>query len=78
MKELIVLAGSNGSGKTTFAKELLKEHKIQFLNADEIALKFCKNGENIEAKRISAGKKFILAIEDVIKRKNSFAVESTL
>lgn len=78
MKELIILGGANGSGKTTFAKELLKEHKIQFLNADEIALRFCKNGKNIETKRISAGKKFILAIEDVLKRKKSFAVESTL
>lgn len=78
MKELIILAGSNGSGKTTFAKELLKEHKIQFLNADEIALRFCKNEKNIKQKRISAGRKFILAIEDVLKRKKSFAVESTL
>lgn len=47
MKRLIILAGANGAGKTTFAHELLKEHEIKFLNADEIALKECKESKDI-------------------------------
>ncbi|MBC8111028.1 MAG: AAA family ATPase [Verrucomicrobia bacterium] len=39
MKELIIIGGANGSGKTTFAKELIKETGYYFLNADEIESK---------------------------------------
>ncbi len=36
MKELIIIAGANGSGKTTFAKHILRETAFEFLDADEI------------------------------------------
>ena len=36
MKELIIIAGANGSGKTTFSKQILVETGFEFLNADEI------------------------------------------
>ena len=36
MKELIIIAGANGSGKSTFAKQLIQETGFDFLNADEI------------------------------------------
>ena len=36
MKELIVVAGANGSGKPTFATQLIPETGYEFLNADEI------------------------------------------
>ena len=36
-KEVIIIAGANGSGKTTFAKKFLETFKYEFLNADEIA-----------------------------------------
>lgn len=32
---LSIIAGSNGSGKTTFAKDYAKEKHIKFVNADE-------------------------------------------
>ncbi|MEK6560859.1 MAG: AAA family ATPase, partial [Nitrospirota bacterium] len=37
-KNVYIIAGPNGSGKTTFAKELIKELNLPFVNADEIAL----------------------------------------
>ena len=36
-RHLFIISGANGVGKTTLAKEFLKEHKIEFLNADIIA-----------------------------------------
>lgn len=78
MKRLIILGGANGSGKTTFARELLKEYDINFLNADEIALRAVKRIEDIGKNRITAGKIFIAELEDLLKAKRSVAIESTL
>ncbi len=78
MKRLVILAGANGTGKTTFAKEFLKEYKIEFLNADEIALEACGNNKDIDKKRISSGKKFIIELQKLLKNGRSVAVESTL
>lgn len=36
-KELIVVGGPNGSGKTTLAKELIADHEITYISADNIA-----------------------------------------
>jgi len=36
MKQLIIIGGANGTGKTTFAKPFVKEKNFAFLNADEI------------------------------------------
>ncbi len=36
-KTVYIIGGSNGVGKTTFAKEFIKEGNIFFLNADEIS-----------------------------------------
>ncbi len=78
MKRLVILAGANGTGKTTFAHEFLKKYEISFLNADEIALKTCGDRKNIDKFRISAGKKFILELDELLKKNRSVAIESTL
>ena len=35
--KLYIIAGANGSGKTTFAKSFAQIHGLYFINADEIA-----------------------------------------
>ena len=69
-KTLFIVAGANGSGKTTFAKEFCKVNNLEFLNTDEIA-KHCKSD-------IEAGKKFLKAVKERLNQKNSFVIETTL
>jgi predicted ABC-type ATPase len=73
MPELIIIAGANGSGKTTFAKMLIEETKYDFLNADEIA----KEIEEGNA-RLKAGRIFFGNLEKWISESKNFILESTL
>ncbi len=73
---IYIIAGPNGSGKTTFAKEFLKETHLPFLNADEIALRLSPN--DILRARLSAGKLFFRKIDEYIQKGESFLVETTL
>ena len=36
-KEVVIIAGANGSGKTTFARSFEEKYPFAFVNADEIA-----------------------------------------
>ncbi len=40
LKTLYIMAGANGSGKTTFAMNFSELEKLKFINADEIAKKY--------------------------------------
>ena len=75
-KIVYIIAGPNGSGKTTFARELIKETHLKFLNADEIALALSPS--NVQKVRLTAGKLFFEKIEKSIKQSVSFIVETTL
>jgi predicted ABC-type ATPase len=74
----IILAGSNGAGKTTFAREfLVKEAKCPvFINADLIAdglSPFQPERAALQASRLT-----LAAMKEHLRRKESFAVETTL
>ncbi|GAB6072712.1 zeta toxin family protein [Venenivibrio stagnispumantis] len=69
-KTLFIIAGANGSGKTTFAKEFCKENNLEFLNTDEIA-KHCKSD-------IEAGRKFLKLVREKFNQGSSFVIETTL
>jgi|Wag4MinimDraft_13_1082653.scaffolds.fasta_scaffold06162_2 predicted ABC-type ATPase len=72
MKTLFVVAGANGSGKTTFAKMYSRFENIAFLNADKIA-------EEIEGNNnIKAGKVFFHKIDEFLNKDESFIIETTL
>ncbi|MEK7450293.1 MAG: zeta toxin family protein [Planctomycetota bacterium] len=75
-KIVYIIAGPNGSGKTTFARELIKDTKLPFLNADEIALKLAPG--HLEKVRVQAGKIFLGQIDKCIVKRQSFIVETTL
>ncbi len=68
--KLYIIAGANGSGKTTFAKILEEEQHLFFVNADEIAKEVKGN--------ITAGKAFFKTTHDLIDKRESFILESTL
>lgn len=74
--QLILVGGSNGSGKTTFAKELIEKTRFKYLGADDFAYQL--NADDIQSVQIPAAKLFIQAITESIANKESIIVESTL
>jgi predicted ABC-type ATPase len=76
MTDLYIIAGANGSGKTTFAIEFSSNNDLYFINADEIAKHL--NPSDITKAKIKAGKKFFIEIENSFQKRISFMLESTL
>jgi predicted ABC-type ATPase len=75
-KEVYIVGGSNGAGKTTFAKEFIKVAGLTFLNADEIAKEI--DPEDREGGKLKAGRVLFQRLEDLIAKGQSFVIESTL
>jgi predicted ABC-type ATPase len=75
---LYVIAGCNGAGKTTFAKEFLPNEVkcLRFLNADEIARGL--SPLKPEAAGVKAGRLLLNEIRDCLAKRQTFAIESTL
>lgn len=73
-----IIAGPNGAGKTTFALEYLPKvaHCAQFVNADLIAAGLSPLAP--ERELIAASRIFLNEIEENIKRRENFALETTL
>jgi predicted ABC-type ATPase len=74
MKELIIIAGANGSGKTTVANKILENKNFEFLNADEIE----KSLENNIKSPLKAGRIFFQKFNQYIEENKSFIIETTL
>ena len=75
---LIVIAGCNGAGKTTFAREFLpNEARVErFLNADLIAAGVSPLNPELAARK--AGRIFLDEFDAMIQGQVRFAIESTL
>lgn len=74
---IYLIAGCNGAGKTTFAKEFLPSIGVfRFLNADEIARGL--SPLKPEAVAFKAGKLLLGELRELIGREETFALESTL
>lgn len=74
----IVIAGANGSGKTTFAKEFLLREVgvIHFVNADLIASGLSPLRPELAARQ--AGRLLLLELSRLAKSRKNFSFESTL
>ena len=77
-KELYIIGGSNGAGKTTFAREFLPVyvHCSRFVNPDLIAAGL--SPFNLAAVASRAGRLMLEEVERLIRTGVSFAFESTL
>ncbi|MBO4777167.1 MAG: zeta toxin family protein [Bacteroidales bacterium] len=75
-KELVIIGGPNGSGKTTFTQSYIELHPMACLNADEIAKTI--DPVNMSRVSVSAGKIFFKQLEEYKKRGESVLIESTL
>jgi predicted ABC-type ATPase len=72
MKQLIILGGANGSGKSTFAAQYIAETGFPFLNADEI------QRQEATHSAFNAGRIFFDTFNEWLQKEQSFIVESTL
>lgn len=75
-KRLYLVAGANGSGKSTIARELLPTEGIAYVNPDDIARELCPAAP--ETARVAAGKETFRRIGAFLDAGESFAVETTL
>ena len=77
-KKIIIIAGPNGAGKTTFALEFLPNEAgcPNFVNADLIAAGLSPFAPEVAA--FKAGRLMLEQIHEHVRRKESFAFETTL
>lgn len=75
-KTLYIVAGANGSGKTTFAKSFADLENLKFINADEIAKTYDPN--DIQKHKVKAGREFFRELDDSLQKDDSFIIETTL
>ncbi len=75
---IYLIAGCNGAGKTTFAKEFLPHEVkcLRFYNADELARGLSPLDPSAAA--IKAGRLLLTELRESIRHKDTFALESTL
>lgn len=78
IKRIIIIAGPNGAGKTTFAKEFLPNEAdcLHFVNADLIAAGLSPFKPEVVA--MQAGKLMLKAMDEHIRKQESFVFETTL
>jgi len=75
---IVIIAGPNGAGKTTFAREFLPREAglAGFINADLIAQEISPC--HPEQAAIAAGRTMVRMIREKVRRRESFAFETTL
>ena len=73
--DAILIAGANGAGKTTFARQYLQVRfpEATFLNADEIQAEDARL-----AHPVAAGRELLRRLASLENRRAAFAVETTL
>ena len=77
-KNLYIISGCNGAGKTTASYTVLPEilHCREFVNADEIAKGL--SPFNPESVAIEAGRLMLKRIDELLEKGETFSIETTL
>ena len=77
-KNLYIISGCNGAGKTTASYTVLPEilHCREFVNADEIAKGL--SPFNPESVAIEAGRLMLKRIDELLEKDETFSIETTL
>lgn len=77
-KQLYIISGCNGAGKTTASYTVLPEVLLckEFVNADEIARGL--SPFNPESVAIEAGRLMLRRIDELLKNGENFSIETTL
>lgn len=77
-KEVVIIAGANGSGKTTFARSFEEKYPFAFVNADEIAKEIDPGDIDNPVVKVQAGRRFLREIDELSSANENFIIESTL
>lgn len=77
-REVVIIAGANGSGKTTFARSFEEKYPFAFVNADEIAKEIDPGDIDNPVVKVQAGKRFLGKINELSNANENFIIESTL
>ena len=77
-KQLYIISGCNGAGKTTASYTVLPDvlECKEFVNADEIARGL--SPFNPESMAIEAGRLMLQRINELLKNQQNFSIETTL
>lgn len=75
-KNCVIVAGPNGSGKTTFAKAYLETYACEYVNTDDMA--FHLNPQQPQKARIQAGRLFFQKLSYLIGEEKEMVIETTL
>ena len=73
---LTIVAGANGSGKTTFAIPYTSAIGVQFINADELTKEFEQKGE--QNAMMKGGREFFRLLNQALAKKEDVCIETTL
>lgn len=75
-KELTVVGGANGAGKTTFAVEYASRHNCLYLGADAIAAELRPDAPGLVP--VAAGEELTRRLTAALSRNDTIVLESTL
>jgi len=78
--EIIIVAGPNGAGETSFANKHfdVPRPELVYLNADEIARSLDRTGLSQQEIDFRAGREMLTRIDALVAERSSFMLETTL
>ena len=77
-KNAVIVAGPNGTGKTTFVSEYLPVSGVEYISADAIAATMVSTPGEFHKIRVRAGRSFLDNIQHLIQSEANLVIEVTL